>query len=150
MELYLPPIVKKEKRHLRPRIIWTPEKLNTLKNEFPFSFTRDIAKKLGVSYPTIRVKAKELGLKKEDGFLEKNRKRINELVSQSLIGIPRPAGWIVPNSERTRFKPGHKPRMSYDPDVVEKNRKTRADTVRSERIRIKLGFKQKTKLRLLA
>jgi hypothetical protein len=156
MELYLPPIVlkKKDKRPPRPKINWTEEMLMILKNEFPVSFNADLAKKLGISKSTLNVKARNLGIKKEPGFLEKNRGKIVEMATEVLKKTPHPGrgvkGWCVPNSEHTRFRKGNISIMSLDPDVVERSRRSRMETVRREKIRIQLGLPQKTKLNLIA
>lgn len=153
MELYLPPIFeKKEKRAYRPKITWTDEKLGLLKELFPFTFNCEIAKKLGISKTAVNVKARALGLKKEDGFLDKRRQEITRMATEKLKIIYNPfrgkKGWCVPGGEKTQFKPGNLSVMSYDPEVVQRSRLSRMETIRREKLRIKIGLPQKTRLRL--
>lgn len=86
---------------------WTKEMIEKLKIEFPYRFSRDIGKDLGLSIRTIIRKARELGLEKEDRFLQKRKAKISELARKAHPPHPMKGvkGWFVPNSEATRFKP---------------------------------------------
>ena len=57
-------------------------------------------------------------------------------------------GWSVPNGEQFRFKKGNIPAMKTDPNIVAKVHKKRNDTIRLEKLRLKYGLRQKTKLNL--
>lgn len=63
---------------------WTPEMLKLLKTYFPTMFNKPLAKWIGVSQRTMIRKARELGLEKQEGFLEKRRKDISQLASEAL------------------------------------------------------------------
>jgi len=149
VELYLPP-VKKNKRSARHKIIWTDEMLRELTERFPYEFTFSLVKSLGVSPRSIIRKARELGLEKEPGFLEARKDQITELAVKAHPPHPFKGvfGWSVPNSEKSRFKPGNISVMAIDRDVVEKVRAKRNATIRRERIRLSLDLKPLTKLRL--
>lgn len=144
-ELNLPPVTRK-----RAKINWTPEMITRLKNEFPVTYNNQLADELGVSHRTLIRKARELGLEKEEGFLEKRRFEIGRMAKESrgpneTKGLK---GWCVPNGQQFRFKPGNISVMKTRPEVVEKVRRKRNETIRRERIRMKIGLKPLTKLNL--
>ena len=146
-ELYLPPAGK---RAARPKINWTNEMIMILQEKYPFSFNKELAKELGVSWRSLVRKARDLGVDKEPAFLEKRREIItNMAVAKNHNCYTGIKGWAVPNSEGTRFKKGNISIMKIDPEVVEKVRLKRNQTIRRERIRISIGLPQKTKLRLV-
>nr|NQU91582.1 hypothetical protein [Bacteroidota bacterium] len=148
MELYLPPIQKRPKRY---KITWTGEMISTLKREFPVEYNRTLAKKLGVSMRSLIRKAREFGIDKEPFFLEKRRAEITKMAMDAHPPHPHKGdpGWCIPNSEHTRFKPGQVSLMSVDPELVEKVRTKRNETIRKEKLRIKWGLEPKTKLNLI-
>ena len=118
-------------------------------NKFSNTFNRELAKELKVSMRSLIRKARELKLEKEPGFLEKNRKIItNMAVANNHNKYTGVKGWCVPNSEATRFKTGQESRMKYDRDLVARVHHTRNETIKRERIRMRLGFAPLTKLNL--
>ncbi len=132
------------------RILWTPEMLDYLKVNFPIQYTPDLVAYLQISRRTIERKARELGLEKEPGFLEKRRETISKMAVAAHPGNPHKGerGWTVPNSETTRFKPGHIPAIVNNPEIRKKCTALRNETIRIERMRIKYGLPQNTKLKL--
>lgn len=124
--------------------------IERLFNEFPYRFNKALAADLGVSWRALIRKARELCIDKQLGFLEINRKTISEMAIkahpvQSTKGLK---GWCVPGSEPFRFKKGNVSPMATDRNVVEKCRKSRNETIRMEKLRLKYGLNQKTKLNL--
>ena len=65
-------------------IVWTPKMLKILVDFFPIMFDKALAKWIGVSPRTLIRKARELGLEKEPGFLERIRDDIKEMARQGL------------------------------------------------------------------
>ena len=132
------------------KVIWTDDMLKTLKSEFPNSFNRDLATKLGVSMRTLIRKARELNIDKEDMFLESRREQITELARKAHPGQPTKGlkGWSVPGGEEFRFKKGHIPATKTNPDIVAKVREKRNATIRLEKLRMKYGLRTKTKLNI--
>jgi len=125
---------------------WTAEMLQKLTDEFPCRFSRDIGNDMNLSIRTIVRKARELGLEKEEGFLDKNRSEISKLAIKSKPPNPMKGvkGWTVPGGEKYQFKQGHEPHLvDYN-----KIRETRNETIRKERLRIKYGLPRKTRLKL--
>lgn len=73
------------RRKVNPHLIqWTPQMLKLLTTFFPTMFNKPLAKWIGVSQRTMLRKARELGLQKQEGFLDKRRKDINALASEAL------------------------------------------------------------------
>lgn len=65
-------------------IFWTPKMLKILVDFFPIMFDKALAKWIGVSPRTLIRKARELGLEKEPGFLDRRRDDIREMARQGL------------------------------------------------------------------
>ena len=135
------------------KIDWTSEMDAKLREEFPKRITQDISKELGVSLRSAIRRARLLGIEKEEGFLETHREEITQRATKSLQRKARTSGsWGFQKGQRAypegEFKPGH----SEDPETktrrIEKARKTRNETIYDERIRLKYGLRQRTKLKL--
>jgi len=123
--------------------------IGVLKIKFAITFNRELAKELNVSMRTLIRKARELNLEKESGFLDKNRETITKMaVANNRNKYTGVKGWSVPNSEKTRFKPGQSSLMKFDRDLVARVHKTRNETIKRERIRMRLGLSRLTKLKL--
>lgn len=146
MELYLPP---KQKRDTHQKN-WTPEMIRTLTELFPVTYNKVLAAQLGISKSTLIRKARQLMLEKEAGFLDDRRNEINIMAVEAHPPHPHKGekGWHVPNSEHTRYKPGHIPSMATDPELRIRVHTTRNKTIRRDRIRSKLGLSPLTKMNL--
>lgn len=133
------------------KITWTPGMIEKLKTEFPIRFNKDLASELGVGWRTLLRKARELKLEKVPGFIDNNRREIVRRIAVARRPNPTKGmkGWSVPNSEQYRFKKGNISCMT-DPQICKKAHDKRNDTIRRERVRIKYGFPQLTKLKLKA
>ena len=143
------PVVAKPKRRTAG-IEWTDEMIEIITSKFATSFNRDLADELGVGVRTVIRKARELGLEKEAGFLEKNRREISQMAKEARRPNPTKGqkGWSVPGSEKYRFKPGHIPAMKDNPELIERVHRKRNETIRNEKFRLKVGLEPETKLRL--
>lgn len=146
-ELYLPLIPKQRKRY---KIDWTLDMITRLKEEFPTRYNKELAEELKVSWRSLVRKARELGIEKENGFLEKRKPEIQAMAREAHPPHPFKGvkGWCVPNSEEYRFRKGQPSRMKTDPELVQKVRAKRNTTIARERRRIRLGLSPLTKLRL--
>lgn len=146
MELYIPP---KKKRDTHKKN-WTPEMIQTLTEQFPVTYNKVLADQLGVSWRTLVRKARELHIEKEPGFLDNRRNEITSMAVKAHPPHPHKGekGWHVPNGETNRFKPGHVPAMVTDPELRIRVHKTRNETLKRDRIRIKLGLSRLTKINL--
>lgn len=92
------------KKQELPGIKWTPQMLKILTDFFPIMFNRPLALWLQVSQRTMLRKARELGLEKQEGFLDKRRKDISRLAGEALRKIP--------DRKNSRFKKG----VHFNPD----------------------------------
>lgn len=87
-------------------IQWTPQMEKMVRDFYPIMFSKPLAKWIGVSHRSLIRKARELGVEKQPGFLDKKRDEISRM-----------AGCKGGNSgsfkkgslagKETRFKPGH-------------------------------------------
>ncbi len=146
-ELYIPPVPKQRKRY---KINWTPEMITKVKAEFPTRYNKELAEQLNVSWRSLVRKARELGIEKEEGFLENRKSEIQAMAREAHPPHPFKGvkGWCVPNSEQNRFRKGQVSRMKTDPELVQKVRAKRNATIARERRRMQLGLSPLTKLRL--
>ncbi len=146
MELYLPTKPKQS----RPKIIWTEAMIIALKEKYPFTYNKLLAKQIGVSWRSLVRKARELNIDKEDNFLDNRR---DEITAMAVKANHNPhtgqKGWYVPGGEDHRFKPGNISIMKTNPEIVEKVRNKRNATIQKEKFRIKFGLQQQTNLRLI-
>lgn len=130
---------------------WTPEMIQKLKDEFPTRFNKELASELGIGWRTLVRKARELGVDKEEGFLDKNRDTITQMATEAkprnpMLGV---RGWSVPGGEAFRFKPGNVPKMKTDPDLVQRVHQTRNETIKRDKLRRKYGLTPITKFKRL-
>jgi hypothetical protein len=132
------------------KIQWTPEMIHRLKFEFKYAYNKTLAIELGVSWRSLVRKARELGLEKEEGFLEKRKLQIQKMARAKRGTNPTKGlkGWCVPNSEAHRFKPGNISPMVKSQAVRDKVSRSRLKTIEEERYRIREGLDQITKLKL--
>ena len=132
------------------KITWTEEMIHRLKYEFKYAYNKSLAIDLGVSWRSLVRKARELGLEKEDGFLEKRKLQIQKMARAKRGTNPTKGlkGWCVPNSEATRFKPGNISPMVKSQAVRDKVSRSRLKTIEEEKYRIREGLDQITKLKL--
>lgn len=130
---------------------WTDEMIQVLTEQFPNTYNKVIAEQLGIGWRTVIRKARELGIEKEEGFLEKNRDEIQAIAIKNRPPNPTKGmrGWSVPNSEHTRYKKGNVPATSYDKELVKSIHESRNNTIRREKLRLKYGMKQLTKLKIV-
>ena len=100
---------------------WTPERIKLLVTFFPTMFNKPLAKWIGVSLRTMLRKARELGLEKQEGFLEKRRKDISLLASEALR---------KKQNVSTRFKKGER----FNPDGEFKKGHKESEETKAKRI----------------
>ncbi|WP_372775635.1 hypothetical protein [Mangrovibacterium sp.] len=129
---------------------WTEEMLHRMKFEFKYAYNKQLAIDLGVSWRTLVRKAREMGLEKEEGFLEKRKQHIQYLAraKRGPNATKGMKGWCIPNSEATRFKPGNISPMTTSQKTRDKVSRSRLKTIEEEKYRIREGIDQITKLKL--
>ena len=121
--------------------IWTDEMLQRLRDEYPVRFNHEIAAGLGVSIRTMLRKARELGVEKEPGFMEKRIDEIERMANRAAKKAGRPSMKGRRLNPKGEFKPGHK----ESPETREKRIAAIRDRAYREKIRVKYGLPQKTK-----
>ena len=131
-------------------VIWTDDMIEKVKKSFPISYNRELSTRLGVSMRTLIRKARELGIEKEPGFLEIRHQEITEMAiknhpPQKTKGVK---GWSVPGGEKFRFTKGRPSIMKTNRDVVKKATDSRNKTIRREKLRLKYGLSQLTRLNI--
>lgn len=84
----------------RPAINWTPQMLKWLVDYYPILFNTALAKMLGVSRRSMERKAKELGLKKPEDFMERKAEDWSRSVSNGLKKA------YAEGRHKSPFKPG--------------------------------------------
>lgn len=124
--------------------------VSILRAKYPVTYNKVLAKELGVGWRTLIRKARELGIEKEEGFLDKRRDEITKMATEAHPPHPHKGvkGWCVPGSEAYRFKPGHISYMARDPEVVKKVHQARNKTIARERMRLMAGLSPITNLKL--
>ena len=131
------------------KIEWTDLMIDILRRKFPTSYNRYIAIELGVSMRSAIRKARELGIDKEQKFLEYRRMEISAMAQTAKPENRNKGnkGWCVPNSELHRFKTGNVSPMHL-PETRRKVSNSRLNRIEDERLRIEIGLPQLTKLKL--
>ena len=81
------------------RLKWTEDMLRTLREKFPATLNADLAAELMVSPTSLHRKARELGLRKEEGFRDKHAGDIASLIKKGQRLTTKP--WA------TKYRKGH-------------------------------------------
>lgn len=136
------------------KIVWTEGMLQTLIRDFPIMLNRDVAAELGVSSITMHRKVRELGLKKAPDFKERTRERKLELQRKAPKRHHANSGSFKKGEHRCpehEFKKGQRPTSSPEQETkrVENMKRTLVKTIYDERVRLKYGLPQQTKLKLI-
>ncbi len=144
------PLPANIKRKPRPTIVWTPEMLQLLTERFPNTFNKDIAAELNVSWRSVVRKARELGLEKENGFLDTYREEMVKRIAKVRKHNPKQQGkgFTIPNSEPYRYTKGHVPATATDPELVKRIHAKRNETIRRDKIRRRFGMTPLTRMKL--
>ena len=122
--------------------------LDTLRAEYPRTFTRELANRWNMGLRTVIRKARELGIDKEPDFLPARRKEIGQLAKKARRPNPTKGmkGWFVPGSEAHRFTPETYRPLS--PEARAQAIAKRNAAIDRDRLRLKYGMKPLTKLKL--
>lgn len=133
------------------KIILTTEQEQYLLENYATLINRSLCKKLGVSTRTLTRLARERGLVKDMGAIEKQRV---ECISESVKRYFRINGYKgnPQNGEATRFKPGFRPIELFGEEKFRTAHKMAAETRKKrfaeERARVTFGLPQKTRMRV--
>jgi len=125
---------------------WSDEDIQYLKDHFATTWNKVLAEHFGLGWRTIVRKARELGLEKSETFRDnidftsfmKGNKPWNKGMKGKVLS---------PGCEKTWFQKGNKSIMA-DPKIHAAAQAVRNETIRKEKLRLKYGIPQKTKLNL--
>ena len=139
----------------RQKIVLTAQQEEWLKTYFPCTTNEECAKELGMSRSAVIRFARQFGLEKTPEFMYKmqcaNFRKATAIIS--LRGYP-PKGYIVPESEKYRYKKGESIRQRLgeerDKERIRKARESLIATRKRERARVTFGLEQKTKLKVIS
>lgn len=134
------------------KIELTPKEEAWLLRNFCRTKNDEILERLQVSGSWLHRYAREHGLVKTRQFQKGCQAHAAAMAKKSHLknGTYPPKGYIIPGSERYRFKPGHKETAAAKRRRVAKSTETRNRTIREERARVNFGVHQLTKLRLVS
>lgn len=130
-------------------------KVERLRKIFGNTTNDAIMLKLDISFSTLHRAARALGLTKTRRFMRRCQRNTTAKARDSHIvnGTYPPKGYIIPGSERYRFKAGETPLQRLgarkERRRVEKSAESRRQTLREERARRVFGVPQRTRLRVL-
>ena len=134
------------------KIILTDEQISWLCRHFRNTKNAKLAAKLGISESGLHRLARRYGLKKTPQFMRKTQAATTAAAKASHLknGTYPPKGYIIPRSEEFRFgmPRAYKETPAKKRKRIEKAVQSRRETVREERIRIRWGFPQLTKMPL--
>lgn len=129
-------------------------KVGRLKKMYRNTKNDEIMLKLDISFGTLHRTARALGLTKTKRFMRRCQRNTTAKARESHIihGTYPPKGYIIPGSERYRFKAGETPLQRLgarkNRKRIEKSAESRRQTWKEERARRCFGLPQQTKLRV--
>lgn len=138
------------------KIILTPEQEEWLKENYPVMTNAELSAHFGVCEHSIYRFARKFGLTKSAEFWERNKQKAAEGTRKwfRVHGSNLPPGWIIPGSEKHRFKKGETSvqRLGVEREKARQRKvaEGRRKLIKTERARILFGLEQKTKLKLVA
>jgi hypothetical protein len=136
------------------KIVLTEKQEAWLIRHFRNTKNAECAQRLGISESSLHRHARRLGLTKTRQFVKKCQRDAASKAKGShlLNGTYPPKGFAIPNRDAGAFRQGDSYRQRYgkraDRKRLAKSVATRNETIRKERMRIKWGLEQKTKLHL--
>lgn len=132
------------------KIELTEKQLQYLIRHFKDTDNGYLALELCISESTLHRFARQYGLTKTKAHCRQMSLEAAAEAKRSHLknGTYPPKGYIIPGSEKYRFRPGHKEKAVVRRKRIAKSAETRRQTVAEERARIMAGKPQQTKLRL--
>ena len=136
---------------IKDKIILTPKQEKWLAAHFKHTKNDEIVAKLGISHSTLHRIARRMGLKKSRQFLAKcQANAAAEAYKTNRRNNWPPKGYRIPNANR--FKPGEtsEQRLGKERNAqrIAKAAATRRATLEREKLRVRWGLEQRTKLKI--
>lgn len=135
-------------RGLSPKVELPEKDIQWILKHYKHTLNKDIMEKYGLSEGWLHRFARQNGLHKSRQFRAKKQQEITARAKESHLknGTYPQKGFVIPNCEAGRFKPGHKESAA----VLRKRTKKMAETMgkirKQEKARIAFGLPQKTNL----
>lgn len=132
----------------------TEKQLSWLDKHFKNTKNEEVASKLGISPRTAVRIARQRGLEKTRQFIRKCQEHAahEAWLSNTVNGTFPPKGFVIPNSEKYRFKPGVRSvdriGKKKEAERLRKSKESMAVTWKKEKARVLFGLDQKTNLRI--
>lgn len=110
-----------EHHGMSTRIFWSPQMIAYLRENFATSFNKDLAEWLGVSIRTVVRKARELGLQKDEDWINGvwNEHQMMARAASRRKGFPGAFKKGTEIGSEYRYKPGHKSNPEWEKKRVE-------------------------------
>lgn len=137
---------KRRKVVAADRFKWDEEKLEYLKANYDKMFTKDLARHIGCHRTTVRIMARRLGMYKPDDFNKSTAKARGERIRTAfeIRGMHHAGQFQKGNDSGIKYQKGRK----VPKEEIAKRLVTWHETRRREKLRVKGGLKQLTKMRL--
>lgn len=129
------------------------EQLEWFKDNYSDTANSDLCKHLNISATTLHKYARLFKLKKSEEFMKLAQAEATRLarIANARRGYP-PKGYKIPNSEKNYFKKGVNNFMRLgaerNAERIRKVHEKRNASIKADRLRIKWGLEQKTKMKL--
>ena len=136
------------------KTILTDKQLDYLVRHFKDTDNEYLAMKLGISETVLHRFARRFGLKKTRAHMRQMQRETAAAAKASHLAHDTypPKGYIIPRSEEFRFKKGESSRKRWgkvkERHRIEKAAASRRETMIDERMRVRMGKPQLTKMRV--
>ena len=136
------------------KTILTDKQLDYLIRHFKDTDNEYLAMKLGISETVLHRFARRFGLKKTRAHMKRMQMECAMAAKASHLkhGTYPPKGYVIPRSEEFRFKKGESSRKRWgkvkERHRIEKAAASRRETMMDERMRVRMGKPQLTKMRV--
>ena len=136
------------------KTVLTDKQLDYLVRHFKDTDNEYLAMKLGISETVLHRFARRFGLKKTRAHMKRMQMECAMAAKASHLkhGTYPPKGYVIPRSEEFRFKKGESSRKRWgkvkERHRIEKAAASRRETVQDERMRVRMGLPQLTKMKV--
>lgn len=136
------------------KTVLTDKQLDYLVRHFKDTDNEYLAMKLGISETVLHRFARRFGLKKTRAHMKRMQMECAMAAKASHLkhGTYPPKGYVIPRSEEFRFKKGEPSRKRLgkvkERHRIEKAAASRKETMMNERMRVRMGKPQLTKMRI--
>lgn len=136
------------------KTVLTDKQLDYLVRHFKDTDNEYLAMKLGISETVLHRLARRFGLKKTRAHMKRMQMECAMAAKASHLahGTYPPKGYVIPRSEEFRFKKGETPAKRLgkrrNRQRIEKAAASRMETMMDERMRVRMGKPQLTKMRV--